>query len=68
MSLGVGWLMFKVKRKDRSMSFISKEVRHIFMIGFIALASLSLAACETMEGAGEDIEDAGEAIQKKANE
>ncbi|WP_343044160.1 entericidin A/B family lipoprotein [Sneathiella litorea] len=38
------------------------------MIGFIALASLSLAACETMEGAGEDIEDAGEAIQKKANE
>ena len=50
------------------MKFISKETRAIFMLGLLVLASLSLAACETMEGAGEDIEDAGEAIQKKANE
>ncbi|MBO0335343.1 entericidin A/B family lipoprotein [Sneathiella sp. CAU 1612] len=38
------------------------------MMGLLVLASLSLAACETMEGAGEDIEDAGEAIQKEASD
>ncbi len=50
------------------MGIISKEARVIFMLGLFALASLSLTACETMEGAGQDIEKAGEAIQKKANE
>ncbi|WP_353890873.1 entericidin A/B family lipoprotein [uncultured Sneathiella sp.] len=38
------------------------------MMGLLVLASLSLGACETMEGAGEDIEDAGEAIQKEASD
>ncbi|HCK32105.1 MAG: entericidin [Micavibrio sp.] len=28
---------------------------------------LSLASCETMEGAGQDIEHAGEAVQDAAN-
>ena len=28
----------------------------------------ALAACETVEGAGEDIESAGEAIQQESNE
>ena len=50
------------------MNFVSKEARVILMLGLISLASLSLAACETMEGAGQDLEKAGEAIQKKANE
>jgi predicted small secreted protein len=50
------------------MKYISKEVRVIFTLGLFVLAALSLGACETMEGAGQDIENAGEAIQKQANE
>ena len=29
---------------------------------------LSLVACETIEGAGQDIENAGEVIQEESNE
>lgn len=50
------------------MSVISKQARVIFMLGLLVLASITLAACETMEGAGEDIEDAGEAIQNEADD
>ena len=32
------------------------------------VALLGLAACETIEGAGQDIETAGEAIQQESNE
>ncbi|GAB3032905.1 entericidin A/B family lipoprotein [Bowmanella dokdonensis] len=32
------------------------------------LVLLSSIGCATMEGAGEDIEDAGEAIQEEANQ
>ena len=32
----------------------------------VALAALSAAACNTVEGAGEDIESAGEAVQDAA--
>lgn len=31
-------------------------------------ALVTLAACETIEGAGEDIETAGEVIQQESNE
>lgn len=31
------------------------------------IAGLSLSACETMDGAGRDIENAGEAVQKSAH-
>lgn len=35
----------------------------------LSLAALvALAACETIEGAGQDIETAGEAIQQEAQE
>lgn len=34
---------------------------------FLALAIISLAACETMSGAGRDIESAGESVQDAAN-
>jgi predicted small secreted protein len=40
-------------------------------LGFAAAAALyafSLAACNTMEGAGKDVEAAGEEIQEEANE
>lgn len=34
----------------------------------LILATLTLAACETIEGAGRDLESAGEAIQEEADE
>lgn len=32
------------------------------------LTVLALSACETVEGAGQDIQNAGEAIESEANE
>lgn len=32
------------------------------------LATLTLAACETVEGAGQDIETLGESLQEESNE
>ncbi|MBF38487.1 MULTISPECIES: entericidin A/B family lipoprotein [Idiomarina] len=34
----------------------------------VTVAILGLSACETIEGAGQDLEKAGEAIQDEANE
>lgn len=34
----------------------------------VLISALGLAACNTMEGAGEDVESAGETVQKKADE
>ncbi len=33
----------------------------------LAVLGLGLSACETVEGAGRDIEDAGETVQDAAN-
>lgn len=33
----------------------------------VTLLTMQLAACETIGGAGRDIENAGEAVQKSAN-
>ncbi|MEX1035908.1 MAG: entericidin A/B family lipoprotein [Sneathiella sp.] len=49
------------------MFLILKQFRFVVLAIFAVLA-LPLAACETMEGAGRDIEDAGEAIQEKADD
>lgn len=35
--------------------------------GFVALATLVMAGCNTVEGAGQDIENAGDAIEDAAN-
>ena len=35
---------------------------------FVLLALLGVTACETIEGAGQDMENAGEAIIEEANE
>lgn len=40
-------------------------IQRIFLFGLV-LGSLALAGCQTMEGAGEDIEKAGEEIQDAA--
>lgn len=37
------------------------------MLMLLAVIGLGLSACETFEGAGRDIENAGEAVQKSAN-
>jgi predicted small secreted protein len=34
----------------------------------VLLTFLGLAACETVEGAGQDIESAGQTIQQESNE
>lgn len=34
---------------------------------FLSIIALNLSSCETVDGAGRDIEKAGEAVQKSAN-
>ncbi|MDG4718253.1 entericidin A/B family lipoprotein [Thalassospira sp. FZY0004] len=41
-------------------------MKKIFAVLMITGMGLGLAACETAEGFGEDVEDAGEAIQESA--
>jgi len=38
--------------------------KRVAVIVFAAVASASLAACNTVKGAGKDLEKAGEALQK----
>ncbi|MCS5597880.1 MAG: entericidin A/B family lipoprotein [Alphaproteobacteria bacterium] len=40
---------------------------NIFILTVLAIAGLTLSACETIEGAGQDIENAGHSIQDAAN-
>lgn len=42
-------------------------MRKLFTLLCLTVFVTTLAACNTMEGAGEDIEDAGEAIQDGAD-
>tara|TARA_B100000519_G_C14232576_1_gene433154 strand:+ start:1037 stop:1177 length:141 start_codon:yes stop_codon:yes gene_type:complete len=46
---------------------MSNTMKKLFAILMISGMGLGLAACETAEGFGEDVEDAGEAIQEEAN-
>ncbi|RCK38005.1 MULTISPECIES: entericidin A/B family lipoprotein [Thalassospira] len=45
---------------------MSDLMKKIFAVLMITGMGLGLAACETAEGFGEDVEDAGEAIQESA--
>jgi predicted small secreted protein len=38
----------------------------ILTMAFIAISVFSISSCETMEGAGRDIEHAGESVQDAA--
>ncbi|MAL78773.1 MAG: hypothetical protein CMN55_06605 [Sneathiella sp.] len=49
------------------MLLIQKQFRFL-VLAIFAVSALSLTACETMEGAGKDIEKAGEAIQDEADD
>jgi len=41
-----------------------KPVRRISLVLFFLVLSVVLVGCETVKGAGKDIENAGEAIQR----
>lgn len=41
-------------------------MRHGVVFALLTLIGLSLAACNTMQGAGQDLENAGEAVQDAA--
>jgi len=43
-------------------------MRKLFTLFCLTLFVSTLAACNTMKGVGEDVEDAGEAIQDGADE
>jgi entericidin B len=50
------------------MSLTADTARKLFMVGLIALAIPAISACNTVKGAGKDIEKGGEAIQDGAEE
>jgi len=47
----------------------TENIKRLLATGFLAASIAgSLSACNTVEGAGKDIEEAGEEIQEEANE
>ncbi len=47
---------------------IKKTLASLFVIMFLAGTAAVISGCNTVEGAGKDIEKGGEAIKDKANE
>ena len=47
---------------------MNDNIKRLLAAGFLAVSVASLSACNTVEGAGKDIEEAGEEIQEEANE
>ncbi|OSQ44063.1 entericidin A/B family lipoprotein [Thalassospira alkalitolerans] len=47
---------------------MSDILKKLFAVALISGMGLGLAACETAEGFGKDMENAGEAIQDEADE
>lgn len=43
-------------------------MKNLKLLTLITLLTISLAACNTIEGAGQDIEAGGEAIEESASE
>jgi len=43
-------------------------MRNILFISLIGFFGLGLSACETVEGAGRDIENAGQAVEETAED
>ncbi|HAA96712.1 MULTISPECIES: entericidin A/B family lipoprotein [Alteromonas] len=46
----------------------SKTLKHAFLVLILAVSFGSLGGCATVEGAGKDIQSAGEAIEEGAEE
>ena len=51
------------KQKDKDM----KNFKFLAVLSVLLLTAASLTACNTMAGAGQDIEEGGEAVQRAAN-
>ncbi|WP_019624073.1 entericidin A/B family lipoprotein [Thioalkalivibrio thiocyanoxidans] len=49
------------------MQFASR-IPAALLILLVALGSLGIAGCATMEGFGEDVQDAGESIERQAED
>ena len=47
---------------------VNANVKRFLAASFLAVSVASLSACNTVEGAGKDLEEAGEEIQEEANE
>ena len=47
---------------------MNDNIKRFLAAGFLAASVASLSACNTVEGAGKDLEEAGEEIQEEANE
>jgi predicted small secreted protein len=43
-----------------------KKEKIMFRVSIIVIAALSLSACETAQGFGRDVENAGETLQEEA--
>ena len=62
---------YKVVRttlKQQEIQMTKKFISSLMAAMFLALTFGTLAGCNTMAGAGKDIEKGGAAIEKKANE
>lgn len=44
-----------------------KNFKFLAVLSVLLLTTASLTACNTMAGAGQDIEEGGEAVQRAAN-
>lgn len=47
---------------------MNPTIRKLAFLSILAFTFASVAGCNTVRGAGEDIEEAGEEIQEEANE
>jgi len=45
-----------------------KTTKKLILLSFLSLSSLAFTACNTIEGAGEDIEAAGDGIEDSAED
>ena len=59
----------KNETKEMQMEMLnSKTLKHAFLVLILAASFGSLGGCATVEGAGKDIQSAGEAIEEGAEE
>ena len=45
---------------------MNDNIKRLLAAGFLAVSVASLSACNTVEGAGKDLEAAGEEVQEEA--
>ena len=50
------------------MSYLSSRARYVLACIAAVLLATSVTACNTIEGAGEDMQSGGKAVERKAND